>query len=142
VRRRHADPASSDAGTRWKTIAPRDGAGMAIEPCGARVFLIPDQTRPEKPIHSLDFVRATDPRRIFIGGGVPQSCASLLPAMRRRPRASRNGYLELDAPADDGIDRYVAAPGLGALAGPLGALALALAADAYAAHAPARSAAS
>jgi fructokinase len=82
-------------------------------------------------------VLATSPQRIFIGGGVLQSRASLLPAIRRRLRASLNGYLELDELDDGGIDRYVAAPGLGALAGPLGALALA--ADAYAARTPARS---
>jgi len=35
-----------------------------------------------------------------------------------------NGYLNLDE-LTDGMDRYVIPPGLGSLAGPLGALALA-----------------
>ena len=44
--------------------------------------------------------------------------------MRQQLILSLNGYLDLDE-LTGGIDRYVVSPGLGALAGPLGALALA-----------------
>jgi fructokinase len=48
--------------------------------------------------------------------------------VRRLLVESLNGYLDLEK-LTGGIARYVVAPGLGALAGPLGALAIA--ADAY-----------
>ena len=79
-------------------------------------------------------VLATAPQRILIGGGVPEARPGLVIKVRRRLRESLNGYLELEE-LNGGIDRYVIEPGLGPLAGPLGALALA--ADAYAASAPA-----
>jgi fructokinase len=73
-------------------------------------------------LHTL--VLATAPQRILIGGGVVQARPELLVYMRRHLTLSLNGYLELDELTSD-IDRYVVPPGLGALAGPLGALALA-----------------
>jgi fructokinase len=73
-------------------------------------------------LHTL--VLATAPQRILIGGGVVQARPELLVSMRRHLALSLNGYLELDELARD-IDRYVVPPGLGVLAGPLGALALA-----------------
>ncbi len=73
-------------------------------------------------LHTM--VLATAPKRIFIGGGVMEARPALLVQLRRRLRESLNGYLELDE-LGEGIDRYIVAPGLGSLAGPLGALALA-----------------
>jgi fructokinase len=73
-------------------------------------------------LHTL--VVTTAPRRILIGGGVIEARPSLLEQLRGELLDSLNGYLDLQSLAG-GIDRYVVAPGLGALAGPLGALALA-----------------
>jgi fructokinase len=73
-------------------------------------------------LHTL--VLTTAPRRILIGGGVVQLRPELLESMRRQLAMSLNGYLDLDALIGS-IDRYVVPPGLGTLAGPLGALALA-----------------
>ncbi len=69
-------------------------------------------------------VLATAPRRILIGGGVAAARPELLARVRRQLVASINGYLDLDK-LTNGVDHYVVAPGLGTLAGPLGALALA-----------------
>ena len=57
-----------------------------------------------------------------------ESRPELLIQIRRRLIQSISGYLDLED-LTGGIDRYVVTPGLGSLAGPLGALALA--ADAY-----------
>jgi fructokinase len=73
-------------------------------------------------LHTL--VLATAPRRILVGGGVIEARPALLESVRRELLSSLGGYLDLGALAGS-IDRYVAAPGLGPLAGPLGALALA-----------------
>jgi len=69
-------------------------------------------------------VLATAPRRILIGGGVVKDRPALLALVRAQLIESLNGYLNLEE-LTGGVDRYVAAPGLGPLAGPLGALALA-----------------
>jgi fructokinase len=73
-------------------------------------------------LHTL--VLATAPRRIMIGGGVVEGRPELLCEVRRQLVGSLNGYLDLDALVGD-VDAYVVPPGLGALAGPLGSLALA-----------------
>jgi len=73
-------------------------------------------------LHTL--VLATAPRRILVGGGVLEQRPELLPLMRRQLLESLNGYLDLGAMTGD-LDQYVVAPGLGTLAGPSGALALA-----------------
>jgi fructokinase len=73
-------------------------------------------------LHTL--VLATAPRRILIGGGVAEARPQLLRSVRRQLLDSLNGYLKLDRLAG-GIDAYAVPPGLGPLAGPLGALALA-----------------
>jgi fructokinase len=80
-------------------------------------------------------VLATAPRRILVGGGVVQARHQILGHVRRLLIESLNGYLDLED-LTGGVERYVVAPALGALAGPLGALALA--ADAYAVSQPAR----
>jgi fructokinase len=81
-------------------------------------------------VHAI--VLATAPQRILLGGGVINGRPELLIQIRRKVTESLNGYLALDELAR-GLDQFIAPPGLGALAGPLGALALA--ADAYASSA-------
>ncbi len=71
---------------------------------------------------------ATAPERILMGGGVVERRPELLGQIRERFVTSLHGYLDLED-LTGGVDRYIVPPGLGALAGPLGALALA--ADAY-----------
>lgn len=64
------------------------------------------------------------PQRILIGGGVAIGQPQLLPMIRKRLAASIGGYgaaLALAGPMAD----YVVHPALGAMAGPLGAIALA-----------------
>lgn len=65
-------------------------------------------------------VCATGPRRFAIGGGVLSGQPHLLPRIDKALRQSLGGYMTL--PQADG---YVVAPALGALAGPLGSIALA-----------------
>jgi len=77
---------------------------------------------------------ATAPRRILMGGGVMERRPELLVVVRELFVRSLNGYLDLED-LTGGVEQYVVAPGLGTLAGPLGALALA--ADAHAAAASA-----
>jgi fructokinase len=73
-------------------------------------------------VHTI--VLATAPRRILIGGGVIEGRPELLGCVRRQLVESLNGYLDLDE-LTGGIDTYAVPPGLGLLAGPLGALAVA-----------------
>jgi len=68
---------------------------------------------------------ATAPRRILIGGGVFTVRPELFAAVRRRLIESLQGYLNLSELIGS-IEEYLVPPGLGALAGPLGALALAV----------------
>jgi fructokinase len=72
-------------------------------------------------VHTL--VLTTAPRRVFIGGGVLAQ-AHLFERIRQELTLSLNGYVE--APElEQGLSQYVVPPGLGDMAGPLGALALA-----------------
>jgi fructokinase len=106
-------------------------SGVAI---AARAGLPASQVPQDSPVwelvaHALaqllhTIVLATAPRRILIGGGVAEGRPELLGCVRRQLVESLNGYLSLDELAG-GIDDYAVPPGLGALAGPLGALALA-----------------
>lgn len=73
-------------------------------------------------LHTL--LLATAPKRILIGGGVVGGRPELLTRIRAQFVKSLNGYLDLED-LTGGVDRYVVSPGLGALAGPLGALAVA-----------------
>lgn len=75
-------------------------------------------------MHNL--VLTTAPQRILIGGGVVSGQPFLLPRLRRALVASLNGYGMAPAIVAD-IDSFIDAPGLGTSAGPLGAIALALA---------------
>lgn len=70
-------------------------------------------------LHNL--FMATQPRRILVGGGVMEGRPALLPAIRKRLRASLAGYYT----ASEWDEELVMPPGLGERSGPLGSLALA-----------------
>ena len=101
---------------------------------------IPDDSPIWQPVaHTLaqllhTMLLATAPRRILMGGGVIEGRPQLLARVREMFVSSLGGYLDLEDLTGE-IEQYVVSPGLGALAGPLGALALA--ADAHAAAAAA-----
>ena len=60
------------------------------------------------------------PERLVLGGGVMQSRPLLLPRIARQSAALLNLYIDdLDSAA---LERLIVAPGLGADAGPLGAI--------------------
>jgi fructokinase len=130
-------------GDLWPGICPFHGdcvEGLASGPAiAARAGLLAKDVPDDSPVwelaaHALaqlfhTTVLATAPRRILVGGGVVQARPQILEHVRRLLIESLNGYLDLEA-LSGGVDRYVVPPDLGALAGPLGALALA--ADAHA----------
>lgn len=64
------------------------------------------------------------PRRILFGGGVALAQPALLPRIRSGLAASLGGYLDLER-LSGGVDALIVPAGLGALAGPSGALAVA-----------------
>jgi fructokinase len=69
-------------------------------------------------------VLTTAPARIFLGGGVLSAQAHLFDKIRAELKHSLNGYVE--APElEQGLAQFIVPPGLGTMAGPLGALALA-----------------
>lgn len=72
--------------------------------------------------HALAFT--TLPERILIGGGVAVGQPQLLPLIRERLKTSLGGYSTGPAIARQ-IETYLALPALGAMAGPLGTIALA-----------------
>jgi fructokinase len=72
--------------------------------------------------HTL--VLATAPQRILLGGGVMQGRQQLFERVRQDLQRSLNGYFGAKE-MGSGLANYLIAPGLGALAGPMGALALA-----------------
>jgi fructokinase len=106
-------------------------SGPAIE---ARAGKPPSQLPAEHPAwdyvaHGLGqlmhtMVLTTAPQRIFLGGGVPSAQAHLFERIREELRRSLNGYVQ-GAQLEVGLDQYIVPPGLGTMAGPLGALALA-----------------
>jgi fructokinase len=75
-------------------------------------------------------VCSTGPKRFAIGGGVLSAQPHLLPRIEAALRESLGGYMALPPVGD-----YVVAPQLGALAGPLGSIALAAQAEQHAAKA-------
>lgn len=107
-------------------------SGRAIE---ARAGLPADRIPPESSVwelvaHALaqllhTLMLSTAPRRILLGGGVIESRPELLRRIRELTAQSLNGYLHLEQLIGR-LDDYALPPGLGALAGPLGALALAM----------------
>jgi fructokinase len=130
-------------GDQWPGICQFHGdcvEGLASGPAiAARAGLLAQNIRDDNPVwelaaHALaqlvhTIVLATAPRRIIVGGGVVQARPQILGYVRELLVESLNGYLDLEE-LTGGVERYVVAPGLGARAGALGAVALA--ADAYA----------
>ncbi len=105
-------------------------AGPALaERWGARA----ETLSPEHPAWALEahyialalanMVCTLSPRRIILGGGVMAQPA-LLPMVRTKLLAALNGYVASPTLLED-VEHYVVAPGLGARAGSLGAIALA-----------------
>ena len=125
------------AGDEWPGACPFHGdcvEGLASGPAiAARIGLSdPAAAAPDDPVwetvtHALGqlchlIVCAAAPQRIAIGGGVVVGRPELLPQIEARLRQSLAGYIELPSAP------YVVPPGLGAAAGPMGPIALALAA--------------
>lgn len=73
-------------------------------------------------LHAL--VVTTSPRRILLGGGVLAGQPHLVQRVRRSLMTSLNGYVH-PTEGDPSLLRYIVPPGLGVLAGPMGAIALA-----------------
>jgi fructokinase len=126
------------AGDAWPGVCVFHGdcvEGLVSGPAlAARAGLAADKIPADSPVwefaaHALaqllhTLVLATAPRRIVIGGGVAEGHPELLGRVRAKLVESLNGYLDLELLVGD-IDAYVIPPALKALAGPLGALALA-----------------
>jgi fructokinase len=102
-------------------IAARAGTPAHLIPADSPVWE-PAAHALSQLLHTL--VLASAPRRILLGGGVLQSRPELYQPIRRQLVKSLNGYIDHAALAS-GLGEYVVPPGLGALAGALGALALA-----------------
>lgn len=122
-------------GDDWPGCCPFHGdcvEGLASGPAiAARLGRVAASAEADDPVwelvaHSVGqllhvLVLAAAPRRILIGGGVMQAQPQLFPLVRRQLEQSLAGYGMPPEP----LDRYVVPPALGAMAGPLGALALA-----------------
>ena len=131
------------AADRWPGLCPFHGdcvEGLAAGPAiAARTGTPGERIADDDPVwelvaHALaQLIQAlllgTAPQRVLIGGGVALGRPQLFALVRRHLLESVNGYLNLEE-LTGGLAAYIVAPALGALAGPLGALALA--ADAYA----------
>ena len=74
-----------------------------------------------------NYIFTLSPQRIIIGGGV-MAQAQMFPLVRRKVQTLLAGYVQTPAILGDGIDSYIVPPGLGNMAGVLGAIALAQAA--------------
>ncbi|MBS0388480.1 MAG: ROK family protein [Proteobacteria bacterium] len=103
-------------------IAARCGASAADLPAAHPVWPL--------VVHALGqlaylLVVSVAPQRILLGGGVLVQRGDLFDGMRAHLAASLNDYLDI-AELKTGLDRYLVPPGLGADAGPLGALAVAI----------------
>ncbi|MFW2853086.1 ROK family protein [Sphingomonas sp. TX0543] len=124
------------AGDDWPGSCPFHGAcaeglasGTAI---GARTGVEGQSLSPDHPVwesvtHALaqllhTLVMTGVPRRIVMGGGVMVGNPFLLPVIRAGLRRSLGGYVAL--PEVEEIETFVVGAGLGADAGPLGAIVL------------------
>jgi fructokinase len=106
-------------------------SGPAIE---ARAGKPPSQLPPDHPawefvVHGLaqlihTMVLTTAPTRIFLGGGVMSAQSHLFERIQMELKRSLNRYVE-SPQLDQGLAQFIVPPGLGTMAGPLGALALA-----------------
>ncbi len=126
-------------GDDWPGVCPYHGdcvEGLASGPAiAARAGrpggeLQPDDAAWEMAIHALaglmhNLALTVCPERILIGGGVADGQPWLFPRLRAALVDSLGGYATADRIAAD-VDAYVQPPALGARAGPLGAIALAL----------------
>lgn len=122
----------------WQGVCAYHGdcvEGLASGPAvAARAGRPGDTLDPGDPVwdmvvHALgglmhNLVLTTAPERILIGGGVADGQGWLFPRLRAALLDSLAGYATADRIAAD-LDAFVQPPGLGALAGPLGAIALA-----------------
>jgi fructokinase len=127
------------AGDDWSGHCPIHGncvEGIASGPAiAARTGVSSELLRADHPVwesvafalgqllHTLVLTMA--PQRILMGGGVMQGQTHLFGRVREHLRTSLNGYVTADE-LGPGLSNYVVPPGLGALAGPLGAIALAM----------------
>jgi fructokinase len=102
-------------------IAARSGAAPAALPTDSPVWDLVAHALAQLA-HTLVLTYA--PRRILIGGGVALANPALFPRLRSHLQASLGDYLDLDRLAG-GLDALIVPPGLGALVGPSGALAVA-----------------
>jgi fructokinase len=125
-------------GDTWPGSCPFHGdcvEGLASGPAiAARTGIRAENLPPDHPawetvafslgqlLHIL--VLAATPRKILIGGGVMTGRDDLFERVRQQLRKSLNLYLHAPEVGRD-LPQYVVPPGLGALAGPLGALAVA-----------------
>jgi fructokinase len=73
-------------------------------------------------MHTL--VLTTAPERILLGGGVMSGQSHLFERIRSELKRSLNRYVEAPQ-VDQALSQFIVAPGLGRMAGPLGALAVA-----------------
>jgi fructokinase len=110
--------------------------GLISGPALAERFGVPgDQLPNDGPVWDLfvhdlggllhNLVVAAAPERIAIGGGVIASRPHLFAPLRKQLAESLGGYGSLQAYADT-LDTRLGEPGLGAMAGPLGAVAVGL----------------
>lgn len=125
-------------GDDWPGVCPYHGdcvEGLASGPAvAARAGRPGNALDPDDPawtmvVHALggllhNLVLTTAPERILIGGGVADGQGWLFPRLRAALVDSLAGYATADRIAAD-LEAFVQPPGLGALAGPLGAIALA-----------------
>lgn len=109
--------------------------GLASGPAiAARWGLPAEDLPPDHPAWALQahylaqaiatLVCVLSPQRIIMGGGV-MGQSFLFPRIREEVQTLLNGYVQTPAILEE-IDRYIVPPGLGARAGILGALALAM----------------
>jgi fructokinase len=113
-------------------------SGPAIEARAGRAAteLAPDDPAWDFVAHGLaqmlhTMVLTTAPQRILLGGGVMSGQPHLFDRIRRELQRSLNGYVQTPE-LQEAIAQFVAPPGLGTMAGPLGALALAADAENHA----------
>ena len=110
-------------------------SGPAIEARAGKpaAQLPPDDPAWDFVVHGLaqlmhTMVLTTAPTRIFLGGGVMGAQPQLFARIQQELKRSLNGYVQ-SPEVESGLAQFIVPPGLGALAGPLGALALAADAD-------------
>lgn len=110
--------------------------GLISGPALAERFGCPGQELPDEApqwdlfVHDLtgllhNLIVTTAPERIAIGGGVISARPHLFDALRAKLAASIGGYGSL-VPYSQELDRRLGPPGLGTMAGPLGAIAMGL----------------